>query len=124
MWIDGVEQPEVVYQYKFNTNGEHTIKYNLSVSTKIEAITFSSLSNNTGFPITFVLPVTLTSIGNECFNYSSNLRSITTPPTLGSDAFNNTNKCPIYVPAESLDAYKAATNWKNYASRIQAIPNS
>jgi len=42
---------------------------------------------------------------------------------LGSFAFYNTNNCPIYVQADSVDAYKAATNWKTYASRIQAIPS-
>lgn len=128
MWIDGIEQPEVVYQYKFNTIGEHTIKYKLSDSTKIEEVTFSNLSSSAGFPITFVLPVTLTSIGDDCFNYSSNLTSIicmaTTPPTLGDSAFKNTNNCPIYVPTESVNTYKTAENWSTYASRIQAIPTT
>jgi len=43
----------------------------------------------------------------------------TTPPTLGASAFNNTNDCPIYVPCSSVSAYKAASNWSTYASRIQ-----
>ena len=72
------------------------------------------------------IPNSVTSIGNEAFNYCSGLTSITieatTPPTLGSiDAFNNTNNCPIYVPAESVDTYKQATNWRYLSSRIQAI---
>lgn len=29
----------------------------------------------------------------------------------------------IYVPAASVDAYKSASYWSNYASRIQAIPS-
>jgi len=41
---------------------------------------------------------------------------------LGNNAFYATNNCPIYVPAASVNAYKTATNWKSYASRIQAIP--
>jgi len=40
---------------------------------------------------------------------------------LGTSAFDSTNNCQIYVPAASVDAYKAATNWSSYASRIQAI---
>ena len=40
---------------------------------------------------------------------------------MGSYVFNDTNDCPIYVPSESVEAYKAATNWSYYASRIQAI---
>ena len=29
--------------------------------------------------------------------------------------------CPIYVPAGSVEAYKAAQIWSEYADRIQAI---
>ena len=68
----------------------------------------------------------VTSIGNGAFYNCSRLTSVTikatTPPTLGGNPFGNTNNCPIYVPAESVDAYKAATNWSAYADRIQAIP--
>jgi hypothetical protein len=45
----------------------------------------------------------------------------TTPPTCDSYAFDNTNNCPIYVPSQSIDTYKSATNWSTYADRIQAI---
>ena len=72
------------------------------------------------------IPNSVTSIGDRAFSNCKSLSSITvnavTPPTLGSSVFNNTNNCPIYVPAESVDAYKSATNWSTYASRIQAIP--
>lgn len=69
----------------------------------------------------------LTNIGYNAFNGCTSLQSVTikatTPPTLSnSNAFSNTNNCPIYVPAASVDAYKAATNWISLASRIQAIP--
>ncbi|MBR5678842.1 MAG: leucine-rich repeat protein, partial [Paludibacteraceae bacterium] len=39
-----------------------------------------------------------------------------------NNIFANTNNCPIYVPAGSVDAYKAAENWSQYAGRITAIP--
>ena len=71
------------------------------------------------------IPDSVTSIGQGAFQNCSGLTSITveatTPPTLGSQSFDNTNNCPIYVPSASVDTYKAATNWSNYASRIQAI---
>jgi hypothetical protein len=78
---------------------------------------------------TIVIGSGVTSIGGSAvaMPYCSS-RSITSiiikaviPPTLGIDAFNYTNDCPIYVPAESVEAYKTATNWSTYASRIQAI---
>lgn len=76
---------------------------------------------------TVVIPNNVTYIGGQAFAYCSNMLAITVlaiaPPTLGSSStFNNTNNCPIYVPAASVDAYKGATNWSAYASRIQAIP--
>lgn len=67
-----------------------------------------------------------TSIGLAAFQNCQSLTSITikaaTPPTLGTWVFDNTNNCPIYVPSESVDVYKAASGWSDYASRIQPIP--
>ena len=67
----------------------------------------------------------ITNIGQSAFTECSDLTSIavnaTTPPTLELNVFDGTNDCPIYVPAESVDTYKAATNWSRYASRIQPI---
>lgn len=47
-----------------------------------------------------------------------------TPPTLGSTAFSLidlTNGLFIYVPDESVEDYKAATNWNNYADYIYPL---
>ena len=61
---------------------------------------------------------------NNCWRLASIIVEATTPPTLAkSNAFTNTNNCPIYVPAESVDTYKAASQWSSLASRIQAIPS-
>ena len=77
---------------------------------------------------TIIIPSSVNSIGNGCFYNASNLISITslaiTPPTLGVEVFTGINNCPIYVPAESVEAYKAATNWSTYAANIQAIPSA
>ena len=67
----------------------------------------------------------VTRIGNSSFNNCRRLTSITikatTPPTLGSMAFFDTNNCHICVPVDSISAYKAATDWSEYASRIKGI---
>ena len=73
------------------------------------------------------IPSGVTSIGSDAFwgvgIYGTGSTSFTieatVPPTLGENAFANTNDCPIYVPAASLSAYQTA--WSQYASRIQAI---
>ena len=65
----------------------------------------------------------MTRIGYSAFEHCTGLTSITvdptTPPSLGSRAFDHTNDCPIYVPAGSVNVYKSA--WSEYADRIQPI---
>lgn len=72
-----------------------------------------------------IIPSSVSHISEKAFKGCSHLNSIvverTTPPALGSNVFNNTNNCPIYVPAASVNTYKAASGWSEYASRIQAI---
>ncbi len=67
-------------------------------------------------------PNSITSIGGSAFSGCDGLTEImmlgTTPPSLGTSVFNNTNNSPIYVPYESLNDYKTATNWSNYEDRI------
>ena len=53
----------------------------------------------------------------------------TTPPPCKSTAFTYYNggyvpmtSIKIYVPSQSVNAYKAASGWSTYASKIQAIP--
>ena len=57
-----------------------------------------------------------------CTSLASLTVEATTPPALDGElfpdlVFNGT----IYVPAESVSAYQAASNWNNHASKIQAI---
>ena len=67
------------------------------------------------------IPSNVLSIGKEAFYECSNLSKITirrtTPPTLGSGAFDG-SYCLIYVPANSYELYINAENWSNYKSRI------
>ena len=57
----------------------------------------------------------------DCYSLTSITIEATTPPSLGTSVFNNTGDCPIYVPSASVNAYKSASRWSTYASRIQAI---
>ena len=97
----------------------------LVIPSNISSIETSAFEGCSGLT-SLVIQSNILSINDESFNGCSGLTSITvhsaTPPTLGYDVFYNTNNCPIYVPPESVDAYKAASGWSKYASRIQAIP--
>ena len=71
------------------------------------------------------IPNSVTSIEYMAFYNCSSLTSITceaaTPPSCGENVFYNVPKTiPLYVPAESVEAYKAADVWKEF-SNIRAI---
>ncbi len=64
-------------------------------------------------------------IGNYAFYGCTRLKTVIcraiTPPTIQSTTFGNTGSRIFYVPDESVDAYKAATNWNTYASYIKPL---
>ena len=68
----------------------------------------------------------LTSIGTDTFYGCTSLASIIcrayNPPTLQANAFRNIPaSAKFYVPNDRVDAYKAATGWNAFASRIFSI---
>ncbi len=70
------------------------------------------------------IPDSRPSIGGSAFSNCTSLTSVyckaTTPPAGGSDMFyNNASGRKIYVPTESVDAYKKASYWSNYADYIE-----
>ena len=69
------------------------------------------------------MPNSITSIGSASFN-CNNLETIilyaTIPPILEDDLLG-APATTIYVPAESVDAYKSASGWSSYADIITAI---
>ena len=141
--IDGVQQSSVQMDYTFDTLGEHIVKYKLSgdrtsgnqfygCQNMISAILPDSLTyltdafSNCQYLQNVIFGKDVTYMDgtlNNCSRLTSVTINATTPPTLGNNTFYNTNNCPIYVPAESVEAYKAASGWSRYASRIQAIPS-
>ena len=111
---------------------------------------YGAFTNISSVITTIDLPSTITSIGESdptvygyvtaqgwVFTYMPSLQSViiraSTPPTLyGKDSGGNivlhsnwygSDNVIFYVPAESVNAYKAASGWSGLGSRIQAITN-
>ena len=73
------------------------------------------------------IPVNVTEIGDGAFQLDSAQNNVVyhvkpiQPPTLGVEVFrNDLADIKIYVPKYSLEAYKTATNWAEYATMIYA----
>ena len=95
---------------------EYTIPDNI---TSIESYALGGCNSITSVTI----PDSVTWIGFNVFWCCNSLTSVyckaTTPPTLDYYAFDyNGSGLKIYVPAASVEAYKCATNWSQYASAI------
>lgn len=72
------------------------------------------------------VPDSVINMGNYTFNMCASLQFVivrnSTPPTLGTGTFNDTHDgLKIYVPDDSVEAYKTATNWSNYADKIHPL---
>lgn len=111
----------IAYMAFGNCSGLLSISLPNSV-TGIDQYAFTNCSSLNSF----IIPESVTSIGRNAFQDCNSLTEITclreSPPTGGSRMFYNTD-CPIYVPSKSIEAYKTAQYWRDYADRIQAIPS-
>lgn len=76
-----------------------------------------------------ILPSTVTSIGKQAFLSCDDIQYVKSmaviPPAYGDWCFEHEagtpcSHIPVYVPSQSLDAYKSAIGWQ--AHPIQAIP--
>ena len=102
--------------------------YSITIPSSVTSIETNAFANCLSLQAV-TIPSSVTSIGSMAFTKCSALTSVTveatTPPSLGANAFRNAHDdLVIYVPAASVDTYKAATNWSTYASKIQAIPTT
>lgn len=129
MWVDGVEvTPSTTYT--FSDTNDHVVDFELGDG--VTAIPINGFYNEaSNIPIyRVVIRSNITSIGDYAFQYGSSLASLTveatTPPTLGVLALDGTAiynyQGNIYVPAESVNVYKAASGWSAFADMILPIP--
>lgn len=74
--------------------------------------------------VSVTIPKNVTKIENHTFDKCYALTSVycepTTPPTCGSEVFNNNaSGRKIYVPSASVNDYKVAVGWSTYADAVE-----
>ena len=76
---------------------------------------------------TVTIGTNIASISDHAFQNCPSINYLTikatTPTSLGGSSAIPSSVSTIYVPSASVDTYKAANGWKNYADKIQAIPS-
>ena len=107
-------------------------EYAFSSCTSLTSVTIpdsvTSIGNNAFYNCTSLTSVTIgnsvTSIGHGAFTRCTSLKEVyckaATPPAVRNDMFSyNASGRKIYVPRESVEAYKSAKYWSDYASEIE-----
>jgi hypothetical protein len=86
---------------------------------------YSEIFNGCGL-MNIKIPQNVTKLYAKIFRDCSALQYIemesTSPPSIDTDTFDGIpSNTVFYVPSESVEVYKSATNWSAYADRIFAI---
>ena len=124
--LTSVEIPNSVTSIGTNSFGQCTALTSVMIPNSVTSI--GTYAFNTCSALTSVtIPNSVTSIGDFAFFWCGKLNSITfkgsTPPTLGGIVFWGVdNSIPVYVPANSKEAYKDALEGFSM-SNIKAIPS-
>lgn len=113
------------YNAHIFANMPHSTIGEYSIPDGIKTITAGAFSYRKITSI--VIPASVERIGEEAFGGCNGLVSITckasVPPALGDDVFRWVDKSiPLYVPAESVELYRNAFEWKEFTN-IQKITN-
>ena len=117
--LTSVTIPSAVASIGYGAFQDCTSLTSMTLPNSVTSIGTSAFQGCRGLTIV-TLSSGITSINDSAFDGCSGLTSITvettTPPSIGSGAFDNTNNCPIYVQCESYEDYYVS--WTAYADRI------
>ena len=124
-----VPMPDVVIPEGCTKVGQKTLCYlHLNSLSIPETVTSIGDFNQYALELpVFDIPSSVTKIGQYVIggNYDSNVKNVpivicraVTPPTLGTVKANGGAHQAIYVPDESVEVYKTATNWSAFADII------
>ena len=125
MEVDGVMLSTVQNTYRFDTGGEHVVRYKLEDQTKINEYLFFPYTISNMFITKVEIPENYVTIEHKAICTSADegtdiYMHSKTPPEVANNPFGKVRN--IYVPAESVNLYKTAPNWSEYAEHIVAMP--
>ena len=124
--LDGIMKTNVFsqgYNISSDSIGKQLI-YGRKYDTSENMTTFENYKN---YIIGAFISDNYTQIASNAFDGCTSMKYIIvlnpTPPSLYGSFFDSStpSELKIYVPDESVDAYKAATNWKSYANQIVGL---
>ena len=127
MSFGNYESNPLCYAHHLYINGKEVT--DLAIPNSVTSIGSSAFSGCSGLT-SVTIPNSVTSIGEDAFLGCTGLTSMTVEATNPPLCVNKYGlglnmpdyNIPLYVPEASVDAYKAADEWKKFTN-IQAIPN-
>lgn len=119
---------EEIEDYCFRNQNANSKVVSFKISEGVKTIGHEAFMDGFNKLTTLTIPSTVTKIGFWAFTRMGGLQEAiilpTTPPerTGNMDGLFHDYQPPvIYVPDESIDLYKTATDWKNYASLYKPL---
>jgi deoxycytidine triphosphate deaminase len=145
--LENITLPEKLTGMGSSFSGCSSLK-SITIPSKVTSFGYGTFQNCTSLASVTIESNVVTTFTNYLFNNCTSLRSITipssvttiqsnalrigsatskatitflrtTPPTITTTTFDATKLEKIIVPAGCSDAYKAATNWSNFADYIE-----
>ena len=120
--LPSITLPETITSIDNGVFSQCTGLQSITLPASITNININAFYNCTGL-LSITLPASITNISSTAFYSCTGLQSITveatTPPSVGTNAFQNVSTTiPVYVPCGTKAAYQAATGWSSFTNYV------